>query len=115
LLAASQNNSFDSTCKNPKEWGRFAESAVGTHLINSGLKFRFNVYYWNQRGYEVDYIIVKGNDIVALEVKSGRDITNVGLSLFNDYFHPRGLYTIGTDGIPFEQFLSMNPTDLFRL
>ena len=115
LLAASQNDSFDSMRKNPKEWGRFAESAVGAHLINSGLKFRFNVYYWNQGGYEVDYVIEKGNDIVALEVKSGKDSTNVGLSLFNDDFHPRGLYTIGTDGIPFEQFLSMNPADLFRL
>ena len=115
LLAASQNDSFDSIRKNPKEWGRFTESAVGAHLINSGVKYRFNVYYWNQGGYEVDYVIEKGNDIVALEVKSGKDSTNVGLSLFNDDFHPRGLYTIGTDGIPFEQFLSMNPADLFRL
>ena len=115
LLAASQNDSFDSMRKNPKEWGRFVESAVGTHLINSGLKFRFNVYYWNRGGYEVDYVIEKGDEIVALEVKSGKDSTNVGLSLFNDDFHPHGLYTIGTDGIPFEQFLSMNPANLFRL
>ena len=115
LLAASQNNSFDRIRENPKEWGRFAESAVGMHLINSGLKFRFNVYYWNQGGYEVDYVIEKGNDIVALEVKSGKDSTNIGMSLFNEDFHPRGLYTIGTDGISFEQFLCMNPADLFRL
>jgi predicted AAA+ superfamily ATPase len=115
LLAASQNDSFDAVRKNPKEWGRFAESVVGAHLINSGLKYRFNVYYWNQGNYEVDYVIKKGNDIVALEVKSGKDSTNLGLSLFNDEFHPRGLYTVGTDGIPFEQFLSMNTADLFRL
>jgi len=115
LLAASQHDSFDSICKNPKEWGRFAESAVGSHLINSGLKYRFNVYYWNQGGYEVDYVIEKGNDIVAIEVKSGKDSFNIGLSLFNDDFHPRGLYMVGLDGIPFEQFLSMNPADLFRL
>lgn len=115
LLAAGQSDSFDAIRKNPKEWGRFAESAVGAHLINSGLKYRFNVYYWNQGNYEVDFIIEKGNDRVALEVKSGKDSTNVGLSLFDNEFHPRGLYTVGTDGIPFEQFLSMNPADLFRL
>jgi hypothetical protein len=115
LLAASQNDSFDAVRKNPKEWGRFAESAVGAHLISSGLKYRFHVYYWNQGNYEVDYVIEKGNDIIALEVKSGKDSTNVGLSLFDKEFHPRGLYTVGTDGIPFEQFLSMNPADLFRL
>ena len=115
LLAASQHDCFDAVRNNPKEWGRFAESAVGTHLVNSGLKYRFNVYYWNQGNYEVDYIIEKGNDTVALEVKSGKDSLNTGLSLFNDNFHPRGLYTVGTDGIPFEQFLGMNPADLFRL
>ncbi len=115
LLAASQSDSFDAMRSNPKEWGRFAESAVGVHLINSGMKHRFNVYYWNQGHYEVDYVIEKGNHLVALEVKSGRESTNLGLSLFNDEFHPRGLYTIGTDGIPFEQFLSMNPADLFHL
>ncbi|MDR1201323.1 MAG: ATP-binding protein [Tannerellaceae bacterium] len=115
LLTASQNKSFDVLRKDAKEWGRFAESAVGTHLINCGLKYRFNVYYWNQGSYEVDYVIEKGNDIVALEVKSGKDSANIGLSLFNDEFHPRGVYLIGTDGIPFEQFLSMNPADLFHL
>jgi predicted AAA+ superfamily ATPase len=115
LLAASQHDSFDTVRRHPKEWGRFAESAVGAHLINSGLQYRFNVYYWNQGNYEVDYVIEKGNEIVVLEVKSGKDSTNLCLSLFDNEFHPRGLYTIGTDGIPFEQFFSMNPADLFRL
>ncbi|MDR0427300.1 MAG: DUF4143 domain-containing protein [Dysgonamonadaceae bacterium] len=101
--------------KNPKEWERCVKSAVGAHLINSGLKFRFNVYYRNRGRDEVDYVIEKDNDIVALEVKIGKGGTNVGLSLFNEEFHPRRLYTIGTGGIPFEQFLGMNPADLFRL
>lgn len=115
LLAASQYDTFNTVCKNPKEWGRFVESAVGMHLINSGLKYKFNVYYWNQGNYEVDYVIEKGKEIVIIEVKSGKDSSNTGLSLFNDLYHPRGIYTVGTDGIPFEEFLSMNPTDLFRL
>jgi predicted AAA+ superfamily ATPase len=115
LLAAGQNKSFDVLRKDTKEWGRFAESAVGAHLINCGLKYRFNVYYWNQGNYEVDYVIEKGNDIIALEVKSGKDSANKGLSLFDDKFHPRGVCLVGTDGIPFEQFLCMNPVGLFRL
>jgi predicted AAA+ superfamily ATPase len=115
LLAAGQNKSFDVLRKDAKEWGRFAESAVGAHLINCGLKYRFNVYYWNQGNYEVDYVIEKGNEIIALEVKSGKDSANKGLSLFNEEFHPHKVYLVGTDGIPFEQFLSMNPADLFQL
>lgn len=115
LLAASQNASFDTLLHDTKEWGRFVESAVGAHLINSGLKYRFNVYYWNQGGFEVDYIIEKGDDIIAIEVKSGKDSQNKGLAAFDAEFHPRGIYVVGTDGIPLEEFLGMNPSELFRL
>ena len=113
LLTTGQNMSFDMLQKDTKEWGRLVESAIGTHLINSGLKYRFNVYYWNQGNYEVDYVIEKGNDVIAIEVKSGKNSTSRGLALFNDEFHPRGVYLVGTDGISFEQFFSMNPADLF--
>lgn len=113
LLTASQNASFEVLRSDPKEWGRFVESAIGTHLINSGLKHRFNVYYWNQGGFEVDYVIEKGDDIIAIEVKSGKDSANKGLAIFDAEFHPRGIYLVGTDGIPLEQFLSMNPSELF--
>ncbi|GHT06777.1 ATPase AAA [Bacteroidia bacterium] len=115
LLAAGQNVSFETLRNDHKEWGRFAESAVGAHLINSGLKYRFNVYYWNEGSFEIDYVIEKGGDIIALEVKSGKESTNKGMALFNEAFHPRGIYLVGTNGIPFEIFLSMNPAELFKL
>jgi predicted AAA+ superfamily ATPase len=114
LLSAGQDISFEILRNNPKEWGRFAESAVGVHLINSGLKYGFNVYYWNNGTYEVDYVIEKGNKVVALEVKSGHKSVNKGLALFDQEFHPQRLFLIGTDGIPFEEFLSMNPIQLFN-
>ena len=115
LLAASQNVPFEKLRNDHKEWGRFAESAVGAHLMNCGLRNRFNVYFWNQGDFEVDYVIEKGGEAIAIEVKSGKKSTNRGLSLFNEEFHPRALFTVGTDGIPFEQFLSMNPADLFKI
>jgi hypothetical protein len=37
LLTAGQNKSFDELRNDTKEWVRFAESAVGAHLINSGI------------------------------------------------------------------------------
>ena len=115
LLSAGQNFSFEMLRRNHKEWGNFAESAVGAHLINSGIKYKFNVYYWNNGGYEVDYVIEKGNKIIAIEVKSGKDSVNKGLNLFDKEFHPHGLFIVGTDGIPFENFLVMNPAELFDL
>lgn len=115
LLTANQNISFNAFMNNSKEWGRLAESAVGVHLVNSGIKYRFNVYYWNQGGYEVDYVIERGAEIIGIEVKSGKDSHNKGLALFSDEFRPRAVYIVGTDGIPFETFLSMNPAELFNI
>jgi predicted AAA+ superfamily ATPase len=114
LLSAGQNISYETLRNTPKEWGRFAESAVGTHLINSGIKYGFNVYYWNNGAYEVDYVIEKGDKIIALEVKSGHHSVNKGLALFDKEFQPYKLFLIGTDGIPLEEFLSMNPVKLFN-
>jgi predicted AAA+ superfamily ATPase len=114
LLTAGQNRSFEKLRNDPKEWGRFTESAIGAHLINCGMRHRFNVHYWNKGNLEVDYVIEKAGDFVALEVKSGKESVNKGLSLFNNEFHPHGVFLVGTDGIPFEQFLSMNPAELFN-
>jgi hypothetical protein len=65
LLSAGQNYSLETVRGDHKEWGRFAESAVGAHLINS------------------------------------------------QKFHPYRLFLVGTNGISFENFLSMNPAELF--
>lgn len=115
LLSAGEKSYFSTVRHNSKEWGRFVESAIGAHLINSGLQHRFNTFYWNQGNAEVDYVIEKRNKIIALEVKSGRGSTGKGLALFENEFHPHGIYLIGTNGIPLDQFLSMNPADLFDL
>jgi len=115
LLSAGQEVSFENLRYNSKEWGRFVESAVGVHLINSGINSGFNVYYWNNGTYEVDYVIEKGDKVIALEVKSGHGNINRGLTLFDQEFHPYKLFLIGTDGVPLEEFLSMNPVELFNL
>jgi hypothetical protein len=64
LLSAGQNSSFEMLRSNHKEWGKFAESAVGAHIINSGIQYKFDVYYWNNGSYEVDDLIEKDNKII---------------------------------------------------
>ena len=73
----------------------------------------YSLYYWNEKGKEVDFVIESGNRTVAIEVKSGEDSYNSGLSAFDSAYHPKAIYTIGTDGIPIEEFLRTNPADLF--
>lgn len=52
-------------------------------------------------------------NIKKMSIKSGLDSANMGMALFDKKFHPDRLYNIGTDGIPMEDFLLMNPSDLF--
>lgn len=113
LLTSQSPMTFSEGMNDSRYWGRIFESAVGTHLLNLSTEENYRVYYWNDRGQEVDYVIENGRQSVAIEVKSGKDSYNSGLSAFDALYHPQSLYTIGTDGIPIEDFLSMNPADLF--
>ena len=113
LLSVQSENSYAETRADGKQWGRMVESAVGTHLLNLSYTQDYQLYYWNENSQEVDYVLQKGSKLVAIEVKSGKDATNDGMAVFDKKCHPRALYTIGTDGIPLEDFFRMNPADLF--
>lgn len=94
-------------------WGRVVESAVGAYLLNESKMGGFRLFYWNENSREVDYVLVRGTQVVALEVKSGLEAVNSGMALFEKQFHPQAIHIIGTDGIPLEQFFCMNPCSLF--
>ncbi len=113
LLSAQSELTFSEAKRNHREWGRFVESAVGTHLLNHSFAEGYKLYYWNENSQEVDFVIQKGSKVVAIEVKSGKDSTNAGMAKFDSLYHPTALYTIGTDGIPLEDFLQLNPIQLF--
>lgn len=113
LLSAQNENTFKTAQSDGKLWGRIFESAVGTHLLNKSYTEDYELYYWNENSHEVDFILQKGSKTIAIEVKSGKDSSNTGMDIFNSKYHPQSLYTIGTDGIPIEEFLLMNPSELF--
>jgi predicted AAA+ superfamily ATPase len=81
--------------------------------MNNSILERFNLYYWREGNYEVDFILEKGNKVIALEVKSGANAENRGMTLFAEKFHPEKVLLIGTGGISFNEFLKINPVDIF--
>lgn len=113
LFSSQMTPDFSRSRADKREWGRLAESAVGAHLLNFATLKKFNLYYWNENNREVDFILERHGKLVALEVKSGYDSTNFGMEIFAKKFNPSAIYTVGTNGIPFDEFLSSNPTDLF--
>ncbi len=113
LLSALNHTKFPEIIENPSIWGRLVESSVGTHLINYSLSERYSVYYWREGNNEVDFVLEKEGKLIALEVKSGRYSTTPGMKIFADKFHPNKVLLVGTGGIPVEEFLMINPSDLF--
>ena len=112
LMSAVQLQSKDELLRQPQIWGRWMESAVGSVLLNFAKSTGYELNYWNKDSREVDYVLRYGQRVVAIEVKSGQDSTNEGMAIFNNLYHPDALYTIGTDGIPFEDFFLMDLSQL---
>ena len=114
LLTAQGDSKFSEIDVNPQEWGRLVESSIGAHLINHSVLERYHLYYWREVNKEVDFVLEKNGKIIALEVKSGKRGENTGMSAFAEKFHPEKLLLVGTGGIHYEEFLKINPKELFN-
>lgn len=113
LITAQSDENYEKAIINPELWGRLVESSVGTHLINYSISERYNTYYWRDGNYEVDFVLEKGDKVIGLEVKSGMKTENAGMGVFAERFHPEKVLLVGTGGIPYDEFLKINPKELF--
>lgn len=113
LITAQKTETYSEISSNPAEWGRIVESAIGAHLVNYSKKENFTVYYWRERNNEVDFILEKQSKIIALEVKSSFSKDKKGIDLFNRQFKPLKTYLIDNKGISWNEFLKINPKELF--
>ncbi|MFC1566968.1 ATP-binding protein [bacterium] len=114
LLSAQINMPLKEAKQTPHVWGRFVESTVGAHLANSIKSHNIELYYWAGYNKEVDFVLVKGEKIVAIEVKSSRvKDTLPGMDFFCREFKTNKKLLVGKTGIPIKEFLTLDPKDLF--
>lgn len=114
LMSAQSPYSFPQVLDIPDIWGRYVESAVGAHLINTAPKAGIKVFYWREAENEVDFVLEHAGEIIAIEVKSGhKKPQNRGLELFTKQFKPRKCYVVGGPGLSWEEFLRTDIADLF--
>ncbi len=114
LLSALSGMTFQKAFTTPKEWGRWVESAIGAHILNTAEENDFDVYYWREKNEEVDFVIAHNHQCIAIEVKSGRRTMNKGLSVFSQKYQPKHAFVVGSGGIPIEEFLSLDLSTLFE-
>lgn len=113
LLSAQRGLPFEQVFVTPNLWGRWVESAVGTHIINQAKEYGFNCYYWRENALEVDFIVEYAHKIAAIEVKSGRRQDNAGLHELKKRVKDCTTIVVGGDAISVEQFLSADILSIF--
>ena len=113
LMTALQDLSFSEVTAQPEKWGRWVESAVGSHLVNHKYEGNLKLFYWRQANDEVDFVLQRKSRFVGIEIKSGKMNHTSGMSTFNKKYRPDKFFLIGKDGIPVTEFLRTNPAELF--
>jgi len=106
LVSATSGRTFAESREDPAHWGRLVETAVGAHLWASRDP-RSEILYWRDRGREVDFVVARGEQVAALEVKSGpRRDSLPGMAAFEAAHGPATLRLVGGDGTPLDSFLA---------
>ncbi|MFH1287395.1 MAG: ATP-binding protein [bacterium] len=108
LLTALSNRTFEEYRGDPVMWGRLVEVAVGAHLVNKGDSEGIEVYYWREGNDEVDFVLRRGNNITAIEVKSGpKQGMPHGLTAFKKIYPRAKTLIIGLSGMNLRDFFEM--------
>lgn len=115
LLSALNGKTYEQAFTDSKLWGRWVETAVGAYLINNADAHDYKLYYWREASNEVDYILERRGETIAIEVKSGRRTTNKGITLFRERYNPRHTIIVGSGGIPIEEFLQIDLSVLWKV
>ena len=114
LVSVYSGYTFEEAKADRSFWGHLVESAVGAHLFNTGMP-EVRLYYWREKGHEVDFVLELGRRLVAFEVKSNtRKATIRGLGEFEKRFNPIRSELIGGHGISIEEFLHTPAKDWFK-
>jgi len=110
LMTAPSQLSQDEAKSNPEYWGRLVESAIGAALVNGLKGTQAELFYWSSRNREVDFVLQRGENLVAIEVKSNLRKTGLpGIEAFSKEFRVKRKLLVGAQGIPLQEFLITPP------
>jgi len=114
IMSGISNETSETLQADHRAWGRWVESAVGAHLVNQAFKEKkLTIYYWREGNEEVDFVVEYKKRIIALEVKTSKVGGLAGLNAFAKQYRPEKSLVIGTDGIPWQEFLQLDVLSLY--
>lgn len=105
LMSATWSEARERLLGIPVNRGHLVESAVGARLLARKDRERFEVGWWREGNLEVDFILKKGEELIALEVKSGRVKATGGMQAFRKLHPTARPMVVGDVNTPLETFL----------
>jgi hypothetical protein len=116
LMTAGSALSLEKARENPEYWGRLVETTIGAHFANNIVGKNIGLFYWRERGKEVDFILKRNNELIAVEVKSTKKKSALpGMKVFSEKFKVKRNLLVGSQGIPLEEFFAISPESLFTV
>jgi len=112
LVNALSTKTFKESVSDEVWWGRLVENAAGAHFCNSLPGSGYHVTYWRDADREVDFVITRGAEIWAIEVKSGRGGKSSGIERFRLKYPNARVLVIGGSGIPLDKFF-LEPAEVW--
>jgi predicted AAA+ superfamily ATPase len=114
LMSASGPDKLGEAKQDPDYWGRLVESAIGSSLANGIIGKNMELFYWSSRNREVDFVLSRKNELIAIEVKSGRNKGSLpGIAAFSEEFKVKRKLLVGFKGISLDEILLIPPEELF--
>jgi predicted AAA+ superfamily ATPase len=116
LMSTASRRRYEDAVRQREFWGHLAETAVGAALVNGLQGTGADICYWAGRNREVDFVISRGDTLVAIEVKSGRRrMALPGVAEFSRQFDVRKTLLVGGDGIPLDEFFATPPESWLKI
>lgn len=109
LMTAAMGRARELVLADSELRGHLVESAVGAHLLALAPQCGFEVSWWREGTNEVDFVVSDAENVVAIEVKSGRMKPLGGMAAFLKEY-PKALRLVvggsGSGSCTLEDFLS---------
>lgn len=114
LVSAISGRSFRDANSDASFRGRLVESAVGAHVARWKDLGPYHIHYWRERNEEVDFVVRRGSDLLAIEVKSSERRESLpGMVAFRRAYPAAGAIVVGGGGIELEDFFLREPEAWF--
>jgi predicted AAA+ superfamily ATPase len=85
--------------------GHLVESAIGACLLARSKQEHFDLYWWRDKDDEVDFVLERGDERIAIEVKAGRVGSRSGMTRFVLENRGTRALILGSPETPIESFL----------